>query len=145
MDFNSFLSYGCCMNNRISKTPPSLRFARFGWRFFSWLLDQIVLAPLFGLLWIDFYWGLAVIYVLRGIYYTFAESSQFQATLGKYWCGLVVTNSEYDSLARADAAKRYIYRLLSCLTGGIGFLMMMFTRRKQTLHDAAAKTFVLKL
>ena len=42
------------------------------------------------------------------------------------------------------ANRRYWAKLLSSLTLGIGFVMAIFTERRQTLHDRIAGTLVLR-
>jgi ssDNA-binding Zn-finger/Zn-ribbon topoisomerase 1 len=76
------------------------------------------------------------------VYFAVLESSEWQATLGKMVCGLIVVD-EYDNrISFARATGRYFAQILSALILGIGFIMVAFTRRKQGLHDLLAGTLV---
>ena len=126
--------------------PPILRYAGFWWRFLAWLIDQFLLCFLYGIvLQYPVVGGLAT-FTLRWLYYALSESSRWQGTLGKRLCGLIVVNANtFDTITFARASGRYISRLLSIITLGIGFAMQLFTYRRQTLHDRVAETLVLKL
>jgi uncharacterized RDD family membrane protein YckC len=66
------------------------------------------------------------------------ESSSKQATLGKMALGFIVTDLSGQRISFARASVRYFAMILSTLTLFIGFLMCIFTRRKQCLHDLIA-------
>jgi uncharacterized RDD family membrane protein YckC len=73
--------------------------------------------------------------VVPWLYYTTAESSQQQATLGKRLVGLRVVSDAGTRISFARANGRYWAKSLSGLTLGIGYLVCAFTPRKQALHD----------
>jgi uncharacterized RDD family membrane protein YckC len=81
---------------------------------------------------------------LKLVYYAAMESSSHQATLGKLICGLRVTDINGRRLSFPHAAGRYLAKILSSITLGIGYLMAGFTARKQGLHDIVAGTLVVK-
>ncbi len=66
------------------------------------------------------------------------ECSSKQATLGKMALGFIVTDLSGRRISFARASVRYFAMILSTLTLFIGFLMCIFTRRKQCLHDLIA-------
>ncbi|MGE3771014.1 MAG: RDD family protein [Bdellovibrionales bacterium] len=129
------------MNN---PTSPILQYAGFWWRFLAWLIDMLLLGALYAVLFGGPVPGL-ITFIIGWLYYAFCESSAWQATLGKRACGLIVTTEGYETVTFARASGRYVARILSVLTCGIGFIMAAFTQRKQTLHDIIADTLVLKL
>jgi uncharacterized RDD family membrane protein YckC len=132
----------------------------FWLRVLAAILDSIllgaVLAPLSFFWWDGFHrggwhpwgpgfgFGWPVWYGVRLLYYAAMESSSHQATVGKLVCGLRVTDAHGRRLSFAHAAGRYLAKLLSNLTLGIGYIMAGFTRRKQALHDIVAGTLVVK-
>lgn len=77
-------------------------------------------------------------------YYVLMEGSQKQATLGKMALGLRVTDVSGLRISYARAIGRYLGKIVSALTFGIGFLLIAFTEKKQGLHDMIAGTLVVK-
>ena len=78
------------------------------------------------------------------LYYALMQSSSRQATLGQLALGLHVTDLEGRRVSFARASGRYFATVLTGLTFGIGYLIMLFTTRKQTLHDLVAGTLVVR-
>ena len=72
------------------------------------------------------------------LYYALMESSPWQATLGKRALSIVVTDLDGNRISFGRATGRYWAKLLSGLLLGIGYLMPLFTEKKQTLHDSLA-------
>ena len=77
-------------------------------------------------------------------YYALMQSSSRQATLGQLALGLRVTDLEGRRVSFARASGRHFATVLTGLTFGIGYLIMLFTTRKQTLHDLVAGTVVVR-
>jgi uncharacterized RDD family membrane protein YckC len=77
-------------------------------------------------------------------YYALMQSSSRQATLGQLALGLRVTDVEGRRISFARASGRHFATVLTGLTIGIGYLMVLFTTRKQTLHDLVAGTVVVR-
>ncbi len=75
-------------------------------------------------------------------YFTYFESSDRQATIGKSAMGLIVADENGNRLDVQKALIRNIMRLVSGFICLIGYLMAFFTEKKQTLHDIVAKTNV---
>ena len=78
------------------------------------------------------------------LYYTFMESSKFQATVGKLALGIVVTDANGAKLDFAKALIRNLCKIISGMILFIGFIMAGFTEKKQGLHDIIAGTLVVK-
>ena len=80
--------------------------------------------------------------VIQVGYFTYMESSERQATIGKSAMGLIVADENGNRLDVQKALIRNISRLISGFICLIGYLMAFFTEKKQTLHDIIAKTNV---
>jgi uncharacterized RDD family membrane protein YckC len=72
------------------------------------------------------------------------ESSPLQATIGKRYLGLIVTDLAGNRISFWRATARHFGKVVSVLTFGIGFLMAAFTAKKQALQDIVAKCLVLR-
>jgi uncharacterized RDD family membrane protein YckC/Tfp pilus assembly major pilin PilA len=93
--------------------------------------------------------GKAVLYILilsiaGCLYYALLESSDSQATLGKRALGIKVTDLWGEQISFGRALGRVFAHVLSSLILGFGFVMTLFTERRQTLHDKIAGTLVVK-
>jgi anthranilate phosphoribosyltransferase len=78
------------------------------------------------------------------LYYALLQSSSRQASLGQMALGIRVTDLEGRRVSFARASGRYFATAITSFTLGIGYLVMLFTARKQTLHDLIAGTLVLR-
>ncbi|MCX5689089.1 MAG: RDD family protein [Planctomycetota bacterium] len=79
-------------------------------------------------------------------YYILQECGQSQATFGKRALGMKILTRDGSRITLGLALGRYLVKMLLTisLTGGIGFLIMFFTKRRQTLHDLVVDTVVIK-
>jgi uncharacterized RDD family membrane protein YckC len=75
--------------------------------------------------------------------YAIFESSYLKATPGKIVLGMVVVDFNEKRISFGVATIRYFGKFISSAIIGIGFLMVMFTQKKQALHDIIAKTVVI--
>ena len=76
------------------------------------------------------------------LYEALMISSPAQATLGKMACGIRVTDLNGGRISFGKATGRYFGKFISSLILGIGYLMCIWTDRKQCLHDTLAGTLV---
>jgi uncharacterized RDD family membrane protein YckC len=83
-------------------------------------------------------------FVLDFIYATAFLCSSARGTLGMQVMDLHVTDLNGDRISFARAAGRYFATLLSILTFGVGYLIQLFTPRRQTLHDLVSGTVVVR-
>ena len=83
-------------------------------------------------------------YAFNGIYATLLLSSSARGTLGMQLMDLQVTDLEGGRISVARSAGRYFAQLLSILTLGIGYLIQLFTPRRQALHDLVSGTVVVR-
>ncbi|MCR4820599.1 MAG: RDD family protein [Elusimicrobiales bacterium] len=76
------------------------------------------------------------------IYFPIMESL-FQATFGKKAMGLKVLKSDGRRISFLRAFSRIAVKQFSYFFLCIGFLIMLFTEKKQTLHDLICSTIVI--
>ena len=77
------------------------------------------------------------------LYFALQESSTKQATLGKRLMGIYVTSTDETQLTFVQASIRHFSKYLSSILF-IGFIMAIFTKKRQALHDLIADAVVLK-
>jgi uncharacterized RDD family membrane protein YckC len=82
-------------------------------------------------------------FVVGSVYYVTLESSAKQGTWGKQIVGLKVTDLEGRRIGVGLAIGRFFARYLSACTCGIGYLLPLFTKKRQTLHDLICGCLVL--
>ena len=92
-------------------------------------------------------WGAFGLLLLAGVvaswlYSALLQSSARQATVGKMALGLIVTDESGNRIGFGRASGRYFAGYLNALTLGIGYLMVIWTPRKQALNDRIAGTVV---
>ena len=80
--------------------------------------------------------------VIIVLYYSYMESSRYQATLGKLALGIKVVNVQNGRIDFAKALLRNLSKYLSVFILYIGYIMIIFDDRKQGLHDKIADTLV---
>jgi uncharacterized RDD family membrane protein YckC len=80
--------------------------------------------------------------VIGWLYSALQESGAGQATLGKKAMGIKVTNMLGDRISFGQATGRHFGKMLSTIIIFIGYLMMLWDDKKQTLHDKMAGTLV---
>lgn len=84
-------------------------------------------------------------FLIEWIYEAVLTSSSWQATIGKRILGLKVVDGEGNRISFARATGRFLAKILSGLILCIGFLMIVWTKRKRGLHDMIAETLVIKV
>ena len=83
-------------------------------------------------------------FTFDGIYATWLLSSSARGTLGMQLMDLHVTDLSGDRISVGRAAGRYFAQITSILTFGIGYLIQLFTPRRQALHDLVSGTVVVR-
>lgn len=86
----------------------------------------------------------ALVIFLVVAYYPLFEGSSHQATPGKMLMGIKVAREDGGMVTPGTAWLRMLGRLISNMTCYVGYLIALFSERKQTLHDILAKTIVIK-
>lgn len=136
-----------------------MRYAGATRRLLAFLMDCIVLIGLYVL--IGFVLGLAIffqplstlpmfgfwwyggLFFVSWLYFAGFESSQRQATLGKQILRLKVVDIKGRPISFGRASLRYFSKILSRILLCLGFVMILFTKKKQGLHDKLASTFII--
>lgn len=78
------------------------------------------------------------------LYYVLFDASERQGTWGKQIVGIKVADLQGRRISHGRALGRYVAKILSGCSCGIGLLMPLFTERKQTLHDLISGCLALK-
>ena len=76
------------------------------------------------------------------LYYVLMESSARQGTLGKQAMGIKVGKYDGQRISGMNALGRLLGRSLSSMILYIGYIMVAFDSKKQSLHDKLANTYV---
>jgi uncharacterized RDD family membrane protein YckC len=130
-----------------------MEYAGFWRRFVAYIIDNILISIVFGLIVVILAaiagdGGAVVGYVLATIgifvYFAYMESSERQATVGKIALGIQVTDMNGARVSFGKALGRNLGKVLSALIIYIGFIMAAFTEKKQALHDIMAGCLVVK-
>jgi uncharacterized RDD family membrane protein YckC len=121
-------------------------YAGFGERLGAAIIDSLVLAVV----------NVALVLLVPGalgsllslcsgwLYFALQESGPQQATVGKRAVNVKVTTMNGERISFGQATGRYFGKILSSFILFIGYLMMLWDDRKQTLHDKLANTLVVK-
>lgn len=146
---------GAATQKRGSGSPKVLR-AGFWARAGAYILDYILLCV--GMFILFFFlaligamtpesgersgtaWGI----LLFWLYFAFLESGPRQATIGKRALSIKVVTLEGRAPSFWRATGRHFAKILSGLFFCIGFLMCLFTAKKQCLHDIMASCLVVR-
>jgi len=122
-----------------------VNYSSFLRRFFALIIDVIILAIAYTIISLPMpsnkLISIAAAAFIYWLYYALLESSKYQATAGKLIMGIKVINSQGEKLNFGRAAARSIVKVLSSFTN-ILFIVCLFTRNRQCLHDFAAKSYV---
>lgn len=87
----------------------------------------------------------AFLLLVGWLYFALLEASYLQGTLGKKLMRIRVQDLQGQRLSFGVASRRFFAKLLSVATFGVGFLMVLRSPRKQTLHDRVAGCRVVKV
>lgn len=82
--------------------------------------------------------------LLPWLYSAYMESGTNQATIGKKAMGLKVTTVDGHRLSFGQATARHFGKFISAIILLIGYFMMLWDEKKQTLHDKMAGALVVK-
>jgi uncharacterized RDD family membrane protein YckC len=88
--------------------------------------------------------GVLLNVAIQLLYFVGYETSAKQGTWGKQILGIKVTNMEGGRLTTGQAIGRFFAKFITGLTCSIGYLLPLFTDRKQTLHDLICGCLALK-
>lgn len=89
------------------------------------------------------FWFYGGLFFLSWFYFAGMESSTHQATIGKKVLGLKVADLKGKRIGFGRASARYFGRILSRALLFIGFITILFTKKKQAIHDMITSTVIL--
>lgn len=135
-----------------SESSNDFEYAHFWKRAVAVIVDGLIVSiPMRFIMFIvgatnpDALWQWSGVSILvQFLYFTIMESSERQATLGKTLLGIYVVNKDGGRISYGQAVGRYLSKILSGLLLCIGYLMALFTEKKQALHDLIASTYVVE-
>jgi uncharacterized RDD family membrane protein YckC len=135
----------------VERNISFVEYANFSKRLGAFLLDYIFVMSLFYLTFtltmITFnrYSIITMLSVLIfPLYFALGESSRKMATWGKRIVGVKVLKSNGTKMSFGIALIRYFSKILSTLILLVGWVMPLWTKKKQALHDMIANTIVVK-
>lgn len=115
------------------------------WLRASALLIDVLLIALFFYIFRDFLPHGILSYLVKILfswfYFAFLHSSSWKATVGKKFVGIQVVNYIGERINFKKASIRYFASLVSSLLV-LPYLTVVFTKKKQAMHDMIAKTVV---
>jgi uncharacterized RDD family membrane protein YckC len=124
---------------------PSGPRASFGRRFVAVLVDGIIVAVAYGILYaiLGQTAGYGISALLSIAYFTFFEGGSSGQTVGKRMLGIrVIDFSSGGPIGYGRALLRSIGRILSEIPCLLGYFWMLWDKEKQTWHDKIAGTVV---
>lgn len=78
------------------------------------------------------------------LYCSVMEASSYNGTFGKRMLGIRVVDPMGEQLSLGNAIQRNLFKIISYLPLGLGFLWPLFDKQNRSWHDMLAKTFVVK-
>jgi uncharacterized RDD family membrane protein YckC len=144
--------------------PRQLQYADFGSRLAAYIIDSLILSVFLFMLFIflgfveksdvfrdpDYFNGMVGLMIILGgpaiflAYHAVFESSKYGGSPGKILVRIKVTDLYGSPIEFWHAVGRNAGKFLSQLAIYIGFIMALWTPRKQTLHDLMANTLVVR-
>lgn len=145
------------MGFAVPKNTPQY-FAAFDQRLMAWAIDYFLITTFYAiLLFIAMLWveepGLRLVMIFIAIililctkffYSLYADAAIKQGTVGKVLMAIKVADANGEQISLQKSLIRNASKLLSFLSLGIGFFLMLFNKRSQCLHDIIADTLVIK-
>ncbi|MCB0663594.1 MAG: RDD family protein [Saprospiraceae bacterium] len=141
--------------------PFNLDYADFGTRLVAHIIDNLILgAAFFGIIGVfagfesagatsDSFDAMLGFLIILGApigylcYHGFFESSKYGGSLGKMAMKIRVTNINGYPVSFWQAVGRNAGKFISQIIVYIGFLMVLWTPKRQALHDTMANTLVI--
>lgn len=111
------------------------------------LILAMIIGLLFGIymsetLWDGIFFGSA--FIIDTLYYSFMESSPYQASLGKLALNIFVINYDGHRISFWRSFARTLGKYVSTSFFYLGYLIGYITEYNQMLHDFIAKTYVVQ-
>jgi uncharacterized RDD family membrane protein YckC len=91
------------------------------------------------------YWAVVIELMMDWLYAATLLSSRSGATLGMRVMGIRIARVDGSPVSFSRATWRFFAQLLNLVTLGIGYLVQVFSPRRQTLHDMVTDTVVVRV
>lgn len=118
-----------------------MEYSKFWRRAAAAIIDAIILSAI-TVFFARIIFFFPVAFFIHFFYKPIFESSNARATPGKYLAEISVVRSNGDKLSLKDAYIRYFSSWISGATLGLGYLLALFTKKRQALHDILADSVV---
>lgn len=112
------------------------------WRRFSAFVIDFVILIVPGLI-LSFIIPYPAIAVIGYLYHCIFNSSVLMATPGKVMMGIAVVDEKGNQLTLLKSSIRYVCSFISAMFFCIGYIMSLFTSKRQTLHDLVTSSVVI--
>ncbi len=119
-----------------------MEYSKFWRRTAAAIIDAIILSTI-SVFFARIIFFFPVALFIHFFYKPIFESSNVRATPGKYLAEISVVRTNGDKLSLKDAYVRYFASWISGATLGLGYILALFTKKKQALHDIFADTVVI--
>ena len=122
-------------------------------RLIAFILDSSLCIIIFYILKYIFYifninnvekYDFLIFILISWLYFALFESSKLQATVGKLFQGIVITDLKNNKISFLRSSIRFFATGLSDASLFLGHLIIPLTKYKQALHDMLTNTLVLK-
>lgn len=123
-----------------------MNYAGFLRRLAAWLIDALI-TTVPSLLMpgsVHFSAAISLNFIILLLYKPVFESSNLCATPGKALLGIAVVSEGGNRLSIKQAYIRFLCSYLSFALLYIGFIMQLFTAKRQTLHDMISEAVVIQ-
>jgi len=120
-------------------------YAGFWKRLIAYLVDYIILS-IIGYLYIIIFGEIFAVILGIFVYWIYAailESSEYGATIGKMLFKIKVVDLNGKQISFGRATGRHFGKIISGFIFCIGYIMIIFTKKKQGLHDKIANCLVI--
>lgn len=77
------------------------------------------------------------------LYFAYQDSSVSQGTVGKQAMNITITDHNGNRISFARATNRLAGKIMASLPFFAGFLPILFSKKRQGIHDRIAKTLVI--
>jgi uncharacterized RDD family membrane protein YckC len=143
--------------------PSYTQPANFWWRLLAYVIDYILCSVVVGMGFVllglitqfsgiginvesnqyDDLLGVIIMFTYF-LYNAAFESTETRGSIGKLVCRLIVVDIEGKRIGFLKALSRNLAKILSSFLCGAGFLMILFNKNRQGLHDQLAKTYIVR-
>lgn len=144
-----------------------MEYASFGKRLIAYLIDSVLLTIIDVVLFLICFIPVGLLAVDPGVeettalfasigliglifalafldiaYFVIMDASKWQGTLGKRLVGIQIVNADMEKISFGQSIGRNLIKnFISNSLCFFGFILALFTKEKQCLHDLAAKTY----